>query len=212
MAKNVPVRGHIRNGRPVRPHVRSAPGKRSTSGGAEIFGVAVAVVFVLAVIWAISHSSTTTTTPTETKAWTSPAGLTFTQVDSSTATPCSAHAYGAVRGFLAEHPCSALSRALYEAADSQGHRMLVAASWSDMASHDLAAQLRGRIDKPDAGNFTELSKEDGKYPGTRFTATYYASDVADRTAVIAQAEPLAGQPSADLLRQAVQQALKAPRP
>lgn len=215
MAKQHLVRSYIKkDGTRVRSHMRKNPAQQNSVDSSTIIGAIVLVVVVIGVITGVSKftsSGAEEPAADSSPTWTSN-GLTFTRVDSSNATVCSAHAYGGVREFLVSHPCSALSRALFEATDDSGHQMLVAVSWTDMPTAENAGQLREKTDKPGTGNITELSKESNKYPGVPFTGSHYASTVNDRTTVIAQAEPLLKAPSADLLKNTAKLALSATRP
>lgn len=197
------VRSHIRAGHRVRSYTRNT----AAAGGGGI------LLVVLAFIWLLSPDGPSDKAgPTADIATQHIQGWSFSLVDSSTRPTCHDHAYGQVQQYLTVNPCTALTRALLEATDDQGKRMLCAVAWTDMPSPDLAARLLAMADRPGTGNLTELSKEGGRYPGTPFTGKHYASKTDGRTTVIAQTEPLAMRPSPALLTQVAQHALQITRP
>lgn len=118
-------------------------------------------------------------------------------------TDCAAHSYGQVQQFFLEHPCDALFRALYEVRGPGGARVLLAMAWVDMPDAAQAAALKSLVDRPGTGNITELSKEQRRYRGVRFTGQHYASLQDDTTVINVQAEPLGDTATAISLAQTV---------
>lgn len=156
--------------------------------------------------WLFGHDSASSPAAKSPEQWSS-GGLTFTRTDSSADGSCYPVAYGKVQDFLSEHPCAGLTRALFDATDGQGHRMLVAVSWTEMPDAGQAAELRDLADHPGTGNIAELTKN-----GVKFTGRHYASATTGSTTVIAEAEPTAGSPSAEQLKNTATVALQATRP
>ncbi len=116
---------------------------------------------------------------------------------------CAAHAYGQVRQFFREHPCSAVFRALFEVQDQRRNRVLVAVAWVDMPDEPQAAAFQRLVDVHGTGNITELSQGQRRYRGVRFTGEHYASSRNGVTVVNAQAEPLGRTAGATALAEAV---------
>ncbi|GGM80600.1 hypothetical protein GCM10012275_59060 [Longimycelium tulufanense] len=139
-------------------------------------------------------------------------GLTFTSVGSSQAMPCSGYSYGEVQRFFVTNPCQALTRSLFEVTNDSGRRMLVAVSWTQMPDPTRAGELKRLADRSGTGNVAELSREVPRYSSTKFTGNAYDSHIDGSTTVIAQAEPLAGNPDSALLRRTARAGLQAPRP
>jgi len=103
---------------------------------------------------------------------------------------CAEHSYGRVQAFFREHPCTALSRALFEARDSRRNVVLVAVAWVEMPDAGRARALRALLDGAGTGNVTELSRQRGRYRDVRFTGDFYASRRDGSTVVNAQAQPV----------------------
>ena len=57
----------------------------------------------------------------------------------------------------------------------------MAVAWVDMPDAAGAAALKSLADRPGTGNITELSKEQPRYCGVRFTGQHYASLQDDST-------------------------------
>jgi hypothetical protein len=96
-----------------------------------------------------------------------------------------------------------LFRALYEVRGPGGARVLVAVAWVDMPDAAGAAALKSLVDRPGTGNITELSKEQRRYRGVRFTGEHYTSLQDGATVINAQAEPLGDTATAVSLTQVV---------
>ena len=94
-------------------------------------------------------------------------------------------------------------RALYEVRGPGGAGVLLAMAWVDMPDAAQAATLKSLVDRPGTGNITELSKEQRRYRGVRFTGQHYASLQDGATVINAQAEPLGDTATAVSLAQAV---------
>jgi hypothetical protein len=107
------------------------------------------------------------------------------------ATVCVGNSYGAVQRYFADHPCTALQRALLEVRDGRGDVVLVAIAWVTMPSTAGAVELKRLMDQPGTGNVTELSRQSGRYRTVRFTGDFYASNREGPVVVNAQAQPVA---------------------
>ena len=94
-------------------------------------------------------------------------------------------------------------RGLYEVRSTGGARVLVAVGWVDMPDAAEAAALKSLVDRPGTWNVTEMSKEQRRYRGVRFTGQHYASVQDGATVINAQAEPLGDTATAVSLAQAV---------
>ncbi len=79
----------------------------------------------------------------------------------------------------------------------------MAVAWVDMPDAAGAAALKSLVDRPGTGNITELSKEQRRYRGVRFTGQHYASLQDDTTVINVQAEPLGDTATAVSLAQTV---------
>lgn len=206
------VRSHTRNGTHVRAHRRRLPSKPAATGG----GAAVLVVAIVAAIALLSHGAASSAPaaqlPVSASTTWHKAGLTYT-IDTTThdGADCAGNAYGQVRTLLAAHPCTELTRALYDTTDAAGDTMLVAVSWTNMPSHVDAQRVKDLADRSGTGNITEL--EPAQRPTVKFTGRHYDSTVADSLMVIiTEAEPTSGIPTTDVLHQAASEALTLPRP
>ena len=73
----------------------------------------------------------------------------------------------------------------------------------DMPDAAGVAALKSLADRPGTGNITELSKEQPRYRGVRFTGQQYASLQDDTTVINVQAEPLGDTATAVSLAQTV---------
>lgn len=104
---------------------------------------------------------------------------------------CAEHAYGQVRTFLEERPCTALHRAQFEVRDRKGDVILVAISWVQMPDEASVMALHRLVDTHGTGNITELSRDEGRYRTVRYTGDFYASRRDGRVVVNAQAQPVA---------------------
>lgn len=105
---------------------------------------------------------------------------------------CADHSYGAVRRWFRDHPCDALFRASFEVRAAGGATVLVAVSWVDMPTEELAREYHDLVDGEGTGNVTELTRERGRYTDVRFTGEHYESARDGVTVVNAQAQPVDG--------------------
>ncbi|MFD0203710.1 MULTISPECIES: hypothetical protein [Saccharothrix] len=121
----------------------------------------------------------------------SPADFTHTHLNRVEGGSCAESSYGQVRDYLAAHPCTSLTRVLYDASDGTGTAR-VAVAWVTMPDSVQAAELKTLVDRHGTGNITELTKD-----GIRFTGLRYASRIDGNTIVLAQAERAPGSTLAD---------------
>lgn len=100
---------------------------------------------------------------------------------------CVVHSVGQVRDFLVRNPCRRLDRMLLAVADGDGNVATVAVSWVEFRSRTPARRFRALSDEFGTGYVYPLGG------AVRLTGQHYASRLAGRLAVTAEAEPVAGQ-------------------
>jgi hypothetical protein len=106
---------------------------------------------------------------------------------------CATYSYGQVQGFFQAHPCRWLARAyLAVSAPGQGGAtvVLVAISWVDMPSAQLAGQFKRLVDTGGTGNVTELSRDTGSYQDVSFSGAFYQSGITGTAVWNVQAQPV----------------------
>lgn len=96
--------------------------------------------------------------------------------------------------------------------DAGGNTIVLAVSWVRMPSESDAARLKLLVDVHGTGNVAPLGMQVLRQQGVVFTGHHYGSDRDGRVAVIAEAEPLHGQPSDDLLNGVAEIGAALPRP
>jgi hypothetical protein len=114
-------------------------------------------------------------------------GLKATLKAERDSTSCTADAYGQVREFLATHQCESIYRSLLEVRND-GVAVLVAVAWVDMTRLDDATQLKEIVDRPGAGNFTQLPPP-GHGQAVNINDAAYASRQNGTVITIVEAEP-----------------------
>ncbi len=187
------VKGHVRNGRWVRPHRRRNPGGQA--GGSGPSGNGTTVVLLITVTLALggggylafhevagvggSKASTAGRAPSSKVKVSAEAQAGFRRAEATLVasgnktklavkyeTDCAAHSYGRVRTFFRSNPCTSLSRAYIQIGDSE---LLVAISWVQMPDTSSAESYKRLVDTPGAGNVTELSRETTLYKNIKYT-------------------------------------------
>lgn len=101
---------------------------------------------------------------------------------------CAVNSYGRVQQYLDAHPCSRLHRAQFEIRDSTGDVALVPVAWVEMLTEAESVALKQLLDTGGTGDITELSCERGRYQAVRYTGDAYASQIAGRIVINAQAQ------------------------
>jgi hypothetical protein len=106
---------------------------------------------------------------------------------------CATSSYGQVHGFFRAHPCRWLARA-YLAVSQPGPggtaMALVAISWVDMPTAQLAGQYKRLVDTGGTGNVTELSRDTGPYQDVSFSGAFYQSGSTGTAVWNVQAQPV----------------------
>ncbi|UKD50754.1 hypothetical protein L3Q65_00065 (plasmid) [Amycolatopsis sp. FU40] len=179
-------------------HPRGADGRFIAKGGGMLAVAVVAVILLFGsgFLKTTGKEAATTSFPATWKT----GGMEFTTLNSDTAAACDA--YGAVKTYLAAHPCSGVRRGLFEVGEP-GKKIAVATATVTMPSAEQAGQLRELADRPGTGNITELS--------TGFDGRHYASAVSGNVVTIAQAKAqMLADPSSSALDGAAQAALGVP--
>ena len=202
-----PVRGHIRAGSPVRPHIRSNPGG-SGKGGAGTAAVAVGLAVVMG---AGPGGVPPATAPTPSPSIQLKAQAKVKQLEkrlpqlklrwqrkgyqvnarAEPAFDCAAHSYGKVRDFFVSHHCTFMIRTYGAFRDKQGDAILVAFSWVEMPTQSEAARLKTLVDTGGTGNVTELSRDTWRYRNVKFAGLGYDSDIEGRAVWNVQVQPVA---------------------
>jgi hypothetical protein len=177
------VRGHLRNGRWVRPHLRRNPrrGYRGSGSGngngsgikiAIAAGVAVTVTASPFAINSLKPKPNTSKQPRisantlsmEAQAGFKRAEVTLTannfksKLTKDSDADCAAHSYGQVRNYFQSNPCRNMVRAYMQIGEVEKHLILVAISWVAMPTTASAQNYKHLVDTR-AGGITELSRE-----------------------------------------------------
>lgn len=124
---------------------------------------------------------------------------------------CAAHSFGQVRSFFLRVPCRSLRRALLVLGDGDG-AIVVALAWVRMPSAARAKRFKKLEDTYGTGDISPIAGEVLALGGMRFTGTHYSSRRSGPLTVIAETEPSAGHPTADLLNAVAQVAAQLPPP
>jgi hypothetical protein len=112
---------------------------------------------------------------------------------------CTIQSYGQVRQFFLSTPCRSLDQRLFAFADTDGNEIAVSVVWVRMSSADDADRLTQVEDVYGTGDITPVATQVLRAGGIRFTGKHYASRTDGSLAVVAETEPLRGNPSASLL-------------
>lgn len=127
-------------------------------------------------------------------------------------TECVSHSFGQVHDLLTAEPCVSLTRLLMTVRDDEGTLIAVSAAWVQFARPEVAAEWKRVEDIHGTGDITPLSASLLQLDPITFTALHYDSQLLDTTVVIAETEPLKGQPTPELLKDAAKVAISTPRP
>ncbi|TDC86619.1 hypothetical protein E1161_26905 [Saccharopolyspora aridisoli] len=125
---------------------------------------------------------------------------------------CAVQSYGEVQQYFLRHPCKRLQQRLIPLADAEGNVIVVSVMWASMRSRSDAAGLKRVEDEYGTGDVIPVGTQLLEFGGIRFTAQHYDSDQKGSMLVIAEAEPVRGNPSDELLDGAASVAVLFPRP
>jgi hypothetical protein len=143
------------------------------------------------------------------------AGTTFGRQALVLDTDCAAHAYGDLRAWLGQHPCTSMRRAVYGTMAS-GRRVSVAVSVVDFADAAAAQDFEQAADAVGAGGITDLVR-DGHRPRdapASFDNAAYASrrEATEVRMTLAVWTEGGSRPDDPVLRQTATQGLQLPAP
>lgn len=113
---------------------------------------------------------------------------------------CAVQSYGQVQQFFLHHPCDKLDQLPFVVSDPQGNVIVGTIMWLKMPSTTEAAQFLRLEDTYATGDVTPFGTEVLGRGGIRFTGRYYKSRPDGPLVVIAETEPLRGNPSETLLK------------
>lgn len=125
---------------------------------------------------------------------------------------CVAHSHGAVQAFFVASPCRRLNRLLLPLVDARGNAVMLSVAWVRMPTTRDATRLKLLVDVHGTGDVEPLGVQELRRQGITFTAHHYDSDQEGALLTIAEAEPLRGHPSGDLLEAVAQVGTALPRP
>jgi hypothetical protein len=112
---------------------------------------------------------------------------------------CAVQSYGQVQQFFLRTPCTSLDQMLLALSDAQGNALVVSIMWVKMPSTDDADELKKVEDTFGTGDVTPFATEALQLGGIKFTGQHYASRTDGSLVVIAETEPVQGQPSTAVL-------------
>jgi hypothetical protein len=109
--------------------------------------------------------------------------------------------FGQVQQFFLRHPCDKLDQLLFAVNDTHGNLIVGSVMWVKMPSDSGAAQFMRLEDTFGTGDVTPIGTEVLELGHIRFTGKHYKSRPDGSLVVIAETEPLRGQPSNTLLKE-----------
>lgn len=112
---------------------------------------------------------------------------------------CAVQSFGQVQQFFVSHPCKKLDQLVFALSDAHGDVIVGTVMWVTMPSADQADQLKQLEDTYGTGDVTPFTSDVLGLAGIRFTGQHYKSRLDGSLFVIAETEPLRGQPSNTLL-------------
>ncbi|GGP64382.1 hypothetical protein [Saccharothrix coeruleofusca] len=124
---------------------------------------------------------------------------------------CVPHSFGQVRDLLATTPCASLSRALFTVSNDRASAV-VSVAWVEFRLRRDAREFRALEDVHGTGDITPLPRALLGLPEIPFHAHNYTSALDGATVVVAEAEPVGGQPGAEFLDDLTEVAVLIPRP
>ncbi|GDY30446.1 hypothetical protein [Gandjariella thermophila] len=200
---------------PVPPTPPAPPARRGNPRRLAFLAVAVIALLLLAgVVVAVSSAhGADGSAPVPVRAVVG--GTTFTRQDLARDPDCAAHAYGDLRVWLGQHPCTEMRRALY-GTTAANRSVSVAVSVVDFADAGTAQAFQQAADATGAGGISDLVRE-GRRPrdaAASFDNAAYASEREATEVRLALAVWTEGgsRPDDATLRQLATQALQLPAP
>lgn len=139
-------------------------------------------------------------------------GLRRLKRTSRQAANCAVNSYGDVREFFIRTPCRSLDRMLFAVGDGDRNSVVVAVSWVRMRTHENARKLRELVDTYGTGNVSPLAGALVEAAHVKFTGRYYDSRRSGDLVVIAETEPLRGDPQPEFLDGLAEVAVEFPPP
>lgn len=127
-------------------------------------------------------------------------------------TECVSHSFGQVRDLLTTTPCVSLTRLLMTVRDDRGTLIAVSVAWVQFERPEVAAEWKRVEDVHGTGDITPLSPSLLQLDPITFTAHHYDSQQLDTTVVVAESEPVRGEPTPELLKDVAKVAVRTPRP
>lgn len=199
---------------PVPPLPPTSPARRNNQRRLAFLAVAVIALLLLAgVVVAVSSAHGADESAPTVNAVV--AGTTFGRRALVRDTDCAGHAYGDLRVWLGQHPCTSMRRALYGTTAS-GRRVAIAVSVVDFPDAATAQGFQQAADSASAGGIIDLVRDGHRPPDTpaSFDNAAYASGreaTEVRTALAVWTEG-GSKPDDPALRQLAGQALQLPAP
>lgn len=114
-------------------------------------------------------------------------------------TDCAAHASGQVREYLRRNPCRYVDRLLFTIRDSGGGTMAVAVAWVTFRTPAQAREFKRIDDIWGTGQIDPLPGATAGIPDVRLSGQHYRSRRNGALAVVAEAEPVTGRQTDQLL-------------
>ncbi|HWC79966.1 MAG TPA: hypothetical protein VG756_08390 [Pseudonocardiaceae bacterium] len=125
---------------------------------------------------------------------------------------CAVQSYGQVQQFFLGTPCTSMDQRMVVLGDPHGNLIVVSVVWVKMGSASDADRLLKLENTYGTGDVTPVATEALELAGLRFTAQHYASRIDGSLVVIAETEPVHGNPAATLLNDAAKIAVLFPPP
>ncbi|CAM3396634.1 hypothetical protein KIPE111705_06385 [Kibdelosporangium persicum] len=139
-------------------------------------------------------------------------GLRRLKQTSKQAVSCAVNSYGDVREFFVRTPCRSLDRMFFVLGDGDRNSVVVAVSWVRMSTSENARKLQELADVYGTGNVSPLAGALVEAAHVKFTGRYYDSRRSGDLVVIAETEPLRGDPQPEFLDGLAEVAAELPRP
>lgn len=114
---------------------------------------------------------------------------------------CAVQSYGQVQQFFVRNPCDTLDQLLFVVTDPQGDPIVGSVAWIQFTSDSTATQFLGLENTYGSGDVTPFAAEALGVAGFHFTGKHYKSRQDGSLVVIAEADPLHGRPSNNLLKE-----------
>ncbi|HEX6360284.1 hypothetical protein [Actinophytocola sp.] len=122
------------------------------------------------------------------------------------------NSFGQVREFFLRTPCASLDRVLLAAVDEQGNPIVVMVAWVGFRTRGDARRFKDLDDTHGTGNVTPPGGALLGIADVRFTGQHYRSRRAGSVTVIAEAEPVGGPVTDEVLDGLAEVAVLLPRP